>query len=384
MKKKGILLSLLILLTTFVLGLCSACAEKASKVDELRKSGYVEITYDAGESGLFAHGRYAYFMIPSGSKTVEPNIDAKESEEASVFRAPTREKYDLVGWFLQDESGNVATEHFDFSTPIEKDIVLVADWQPRYYFYFATETGEKIDEDNRIWVKGEGTTAVIIKAPSRKGYTLLGYYKDPACTIELEKNTDGKYVTPAHSSNSEDLIYTKWLEGEYVFVSTAKDFLSAVNSGKGCYLEADIDFTGVTWNRRAIYSGNIAGNGHTISNISFSHEATRGNYQFGLFGKYSGTMTDVTFKNCSLSFVAPKAQSNNAEYKVGFVCGVLGSGASLKNVSFDTCSLSIDASDFSSYGYLVFTTDAGITGVLEENVNLDNVTGSIQVENVRN
>lgn len=376
MRKKRILLSLLVCLTAFFAGIFSACAAERSKVEELRKDGYVEITYDAGEAGSFAHGRYAYFMVPEGSQTVEPDTEAKESEEAKKFRAPQREKYDLVGWYLQKSDGTLSEEHFDFSTPITEDVVLVADWQARYYFYFATETGEKIDEDNRIWVTGEGAVATVNAAPKRKGYTLLGYYKDAACTIPLEKNAEGKYVTPAHSANTEDLIYTKWLEGEYAFVSTAKEFVDAVKAGKGVYLMNDIDFTGVEWYQRVIYSGNIAGNGYKVSNVTYSYQATKGSYQFGLFGKFSGKASDVTFENCTLSFTAPKTQSNGSIYSVGFLCGTLGAEGVVENVTFTNCSISVDATPL-QYGFLVQMTEANIAGSVEENATIGTVTGTI-------
>ena len=375
MRKKSILFSLLICLSVLMAGLFSACAAERSKVDELRKDGYVEITYDAGEFGNFAHGRYAYFMVPEGGKTVIPDTEAKESEEAKKFRAPQREKYDLVGWYLKNADGTLSSEYFDFSTPITEDIVLVADWQARYYFYFATETGEKIDEDNRIWVTGEGAVATINKAPVRDGYTLLGYYQDAACTIPLEM-VDGKYVTPAHSANTEDYIYTKWLEGKYAFVTTAKEFVDAVNSGKGVYLMNDIDFTGVAWKQRTLYSANIAGNGYTVSNISYSYEASRGSYQFGLFGKFSGEVKDVTFENCALAFTAPKTQSNGSVYKVGFLCGTLSADAKLTNVNFVSCSLSVDATPM-QYGFLVNMTEQNIAGEVETGATITTVTGTI-------
>lgn len=342
MKKVASITLLLMAMFAALLGL-SACGSKKNAADRLYENGYVRVTYDAGEGRFVGKDRYAYFMTKQGNPTICPGD--------KNFAEPIRDEYYIDGWHLQttDGEGNktLASEYYDFRTPVEHDIVLVAEWSQGFYFRIVV-AGEVVATYNAT--PGGTLNLDSVTAPTRSGYTLLGYYCDEACTVPFTSQTPHSEEEPDH------YVYTKWVEGNYTVVRNASEFVKALSTvTRGIYLMNDIDFTGVNWTRPAGYAQTIKcdGEGYTISNITYSyeHNANAG-YDFGLFGSFSGSIEGVTFKDCSLTFKLPTGFNTNGKaMNAGFLCGNLGATARISGVKLENCSLKVENLS-NQFGYL--------------------------------
>ena len=98
------------------------------------------------------------------SQKVKPNGLVTEPE------AITKYGFILDGWYLNNNK-------YDFSTPVTKNITLVAKWSEdtavlRYEVTFDSDGGSKVDKQRVI----ENTTATEPKAPTKTGYKFLGWY----------------------------------------------------------------------------------------------------------------------------------------------------------------------------------------------------------------
>lgn len=124
-------------------------------------------------------------------------------------------------------------------------------------------------------------------------------------------------------------------------VASAMDFLNIYNDLDGHYkLVADIDLTGYTIPREAVFSGVLDGNGHTV----IGHQT--GNYltvvdttefsstkYYGLFAKNSGTIKNL--KISKVKFLGEAPQHNGAWVYMGCVAGI--NTGTISNIELTNC-----------------------------------------------
>ena len=108
----------------------------------------VTVTYDYGERG----GIYAKQIVQAGEKAIEPDV-------------PSRQGYQFTDWYLDDTK-------YDFNTAVTKDMTLTAKWTVNSYtITFDTDGGSAIDPITQ----GYGTTINAPAAPTKTGYTFMGW-----------------------------------------------------------------------------------------------------------------------------------------------------------------------------------------------------------------
>ena len=112
--------------------------------------------------------------------------------------APTRPGYTFVGWF-KDAAGQTA---WNFATDkVTENTVLYAKWSINSYAVsFNSQGGSAVDSKT---AKYNTTIAQPTTAPTRKGYTFAGWYKDAAGQVAWNFATD--------KVTGNVTLYAKWL-----------------------------------------------------------------------------------------------------------------------------------------------------------------------------
>ena len=100
----------------------------------------------------------------NGGSTTE--VTRQWGETVAAPEIPTREGYTFLGWYL----GDVA---YDFTAPVTGDITLTAYWAVKTYrVNFDANGGEDVSPA----IAAHGDTVAAPEAPTREGYTFLGWY----------------------------------------------------------------------------------------------------------------------------------------------------------------------------------------------------------------
>ncbi len=108
----------------------------------------VTVIYAYGALG----GTYAKQIVQTGEKAIEPDV-------------PSRQGYQFTDWYLDNTK-------YDFNTAVTKDMTLTAKWTVNSYtITFDTDGGSAIDPITQ----GYGTTIKAPTAPTKTGYTFMGW-----------------------------------------------------------------------------------------------------------------------------------------------------------------------------------------------------------------
>ena len=122
----------------------------------------VTVTYDYGERG----GIYAKQIVQAGEKAIEPDV-------------PSRQGYQFTDWYLDDTK-------YDFNTAVTGNMTLTAKWTANSYtIAFDTDGGSKIDPITQDY----GTTINAPAAPTKTGYTFMGWEPELPATMPAENMT---------------------------------------------------------------------------------------------------------------------------------------------------------------------------------------------------
>ena len=102
------------------------------------------------------------FNTNGGSKT--PSILVKENSTLSSLPVTTKENYEFLGWYLDNDL-------FDLKTKITKDYLLEAKWSlkslPTYEISFDTLNGKNLSS----LILPENSTLDNLPIPEKEGYT---------------------------------------------------------------------------------------------------------------------------------------------------------------------------------------------------------------------
>ena len=120
------------------------------------------VTYAYGALG----GTYATQIVQAGEKAIEPDV-------------PSRQGYQFTDWYLDDTK-------YDFDTAVTGDMTLTAKWTANSYtIAFDTDGGSDIDPITQDY----GTVITAPEAPTREGYTFIGWDKEIPTTMPAENMT---------------------------------------------------------------------------------------------------------------------------------------------------------------------------------------------------
>ena len=111
-----------------------------------------------------------FCVVTFDEKGGTPTLDAQKVEEGKTATAPTLTKdgYTFVEWQLKGVK-------YDFSTPVTKDIELVAVWKQNYTVTFDANGGTPTPDAQTVVKDG---TATEPTAPTKEGYTFAGWQLD--------------------------------------------------------------------------------------------------------------------------------------------------------------------------------------------------------------
>ena len=122
----------------------------------------VTVTYAYGALG----GTYAEQIVQAGEKAIEPDV-------------PSRQGYQFTDWYLDDTK-------YDFDTAVTGNMTLTAKWTANSYtITFDTDGGSAIEPITQ----GYGTTIKAPTAPTKTGYTFMGWNPALPATMPAENMT---------------------------------------------------------------------------------------------------------------------------------------------------------------------------------------------------
>lgn len=122
----------------------------------------VTVTYAYGALG----GTYATQIVQAGEKAIEPDV-------------PSRQGYQFTDWYLDDTK-------YDFNAAVTGNMTLTAKWTANSYtITFDTNGGSAIDPITQ----GYDTTINAPAAPSKTGYTFMGWEPEIPATMPAEDMT---------------------------------------------------------------------------------------------------------------------------------------------------------------------------------------------------
>lgn len=300
MNKKRWTFLLIALLIVTTVGVLAGCSDK-------RTVGYdFLVTFDYNTEGLQLDTEYTpqYLGVKTGSRIMQPVKPASALYQNSDFKEKQIDRYEVVGWHLparaddgsvvKNEDGSVELDRqWDFAVDVVSENITL-------YARLAIKPSLKLmDGDNVLqekrYIQGSRVTEIGFSplAPTKAGYTFYGYYAD-------EKLKE-RFTFPFQMGSEDVTLYARFVEGEnWTFVSTAQAFNDAYHASARIYLDADLDFTDVTWKSKIEFGGELYGAGHKISNITCTVSNTiKESENLGLFGKLtkSARIHDVTFEN---------------------------------------------------------------------------------------
>lgn len=119
----------------------------------------VTVTYEYGK----LDGIYAKQIVQAGEKAIEPDV-------------PSRQGYQFTDWYLDDTK-------YDFNAAVTKDMTLTAKWTANSYtITFDTDGGSAVASITQEY----GTAITALAAPTKTGYTFMGWEPELPATMPAE------------------------------------------------------------------------------------------------------------------------------------------------------------------------------------------------------
>lgn len=227
-------------------------------------------------------------------------VTVKHGETVSMS-IPTMENFTFVGWF----DGSV---QYTESTPIEKDVTLVAKWEFNNTYTLTFETNGMADVPVAYPIIGE--LPKIPQTPIVEGYVFAGWYFD------AEYTTRYFFDYPLTEATT---LYAKFYDlslGEYIVISNVEQLMAIKDDPTAKYLLAcDINCKGETLTPIDEFTGEIDGNGYRIFNFDISEDTN--NVAFIRTNK--GTIRNLTFDNFTYNVLI---NGGAREKYYSLVCGI--------------------------------------------------------------
>lgn len=372
LKKIVLVIGLLILAST----LLTACQLGTTLEAEKEKFGVdAVITYHGNGGFINAINTQSYADVYYNEGSLAMNVGTDQVVNGTFF--VERANYTLVGWYypeLDDENNLVyedakneivkidETKPFDFKNyrvAAGDDIDLYAYWLPNQKLEYVLAAESSIDNTlivkDEMYVAGDiirledFRTSTKIYAPTpdpllgaATGYNFAGYYWDEQCTDPVT------WPIARTNSGSNLRIYVKYLSLDWTVIANASDlsklFGNKTNNGK-FFIKNDINVTSdsivgsdntskyITLVANSSFSGEIRGNGHTISGLYVRNRAVANSEAVSLLGSIeSGArISDLTIKDFKIEFYA----NSDASIEAYLFASTISEGASISNVKID-------------------------------------------------
>lgn len=293
--------------------------------------------FSVSKNGCFFAGWY---------RECSPRTDAS-GNPLDAYGRPTSESgleqgYTYSGlWNFESDTLSVPEDNYSSEQPF---LTLYAAWIPYFNFEFYVqndqggfdlyESKQLIELDIPAWDLSSGKLNMN-SFPEIDGKTFEGAYLDAAMTKPITEKLTGDIDYEHGVSATEKIcVYTKFAEGDWYRISTAEQFVKNSKLGGCYYIEADLDFTGLNWSAAlagGAFTGKIEGNGHKFSNITFI-QADNSKTNGGLFGSLGSgaSLRGVSFENIKYTL---GAGSRMQAPHFGLLCGQLSADAALDSVS---------------------------------------------------
>jgi len=161
----------------------------------------------------------------------------------------------------------------------------------------------------------------------------------------------------ATAKNPTMKLYVDYMEGEWFYITSAKQLANNASVSGNYILGADLDFTDQIWPTAFMhgnFTGTIVGNGHKISNVSVT-QTNNSKVNTGLFGQLTekASISDVTFENTTLT-IQGGTRVTGASF--GLLAGTVSDNTQITGVAIDGV-LQIEADAY-------FGTDDYVIGLL--------------------
>lgn len=368
----------------------TGCALWDTPYEDLDESGYtVSVRFDAGGGSFAGSPNEVYIVDVFNPADYKTDAEGKASIKLVAPDDPIRKDsafpvsntgHFLAGWYTErtprvdangqplDEYGRPTAEtgrpqgyvyggKWNFETDrltvdpngtkgsADNEITLYAAWIPYFNFEFyaletdgsftLVETKQLVTIDLPEWNLTTGKLDMK-DFPALEGMTFASAFMDESMTVPAEGEVTGAvdYDTATVEGDGTIRLYTTWTEGTWFRISTPKQFYDNARLGGSYLIEADLDFTDALWPAAMStgeFTGDIVGNGHTISNVTVL-QGDNSKINGGLFGVLGAqsSVTDVGFENITYRIVAgSRMQGTN----YGLLAGTVHEGATLTNVT---------------------------------------------------
>lgn len=369
-KVKRILLCALILLC----GICAltACGFGTTVNKEKDKYGLTALVTYHANGGKFSNGDdFANIYYKDGSRPLNVGGVLLKSGSISV----TYTGHTFAGWYYAetDEEGNILYEdeengivalgeEVDFSATLKSgdEWHVYADWTLDQKLEVVLASEESI-EDSLTYTYKEGdeqkeivysagdvvreysfTSGGTVSKPSRDvitdgrkaadGYVFVDFYYDEACTQPVVWP-----VTQNDEIEENVRIYAKYLTDDWTVVdgvTEVQSMFSYAEDSHKYYISKDIDCSSslaLALPVDRVFSGQIRGNGFTISGLKVQRTQMENNTFVSLFGTLASgaKITDLVLENVQLEVTG----KTNASLNVYFLSPQIESGAEISGLT---------------------------------------------------
>lgn len=326
-------LTLILLLSVTILVACNDEIDPNEFVTE--QGNTVQVILDSLQDPLIKDGvdkvtnGWLDYRIKPDSPIPQPGVTPNTT-------APVLAGFIFDGYYegeMNDDGTVTYGEKWDFTRKVSEPMTLYGKWiiQYRIRVNFVLD-GVLQNRSEDVLVVDNTETVTSVKDPSWSGNTFVQIFTDAECTEPLIASNEQPFTHGCTQDNPIREVYAQFIEGSWTLVKTASD-LKTINPGSRLYFMNDIDMSSMFSDEKGFtdisvsesFSGVIEGNGHTISNLHYFREGSKGNsytsYCIGLFAQVTGaTIRNITFENCSVSG-SIQFQNINGEYLYGFIAG---------------------------------------------------------------
>ena len=268
-------------------------------------------TEDYGDMTLYAVFTPNVYRVTLRKHNGEGDLTVRlKYGQSYTLAVPERAGYDFLGWYDQQEGGNLmATEtgHSVAAYATVGDTLYHAQWQAkRYHVTYVLDNGDpdlvvEAVRDQRLTPPED---------PVKTGSFFNGWYDE---TYRNEFRFDVDTVV------GDTVLYASWIQS--VGISSPEGFAAmAQNVNANYHLECDINMGGAQLPSLAQFGGRFNGQGYAVYNFAF--EATTAGT--GVFGANRGVVKNVTFRNftADLSLSGDMRRSTgDVEADMAFVAG---------------------------------------------------------------
>ena len=151
------------------------------------------------------------YNIEGGTNALSNPSSYKITSDEIIFKAPTKEGYDFVGWYSDSGCTNSITK---IASGSYGDIELFAKWTPKTYTVIY-HVPEGATHNNPVSFTAE-TDLHVLTSAKLKGYTFGGWFSDSGCTQPVTSIAGGSLKNITLYAKFTVNSYNVWLDGDEV------------------------------------------------------------------------------------------------------------------------------------------------------------------------